>query len=138
MTKDGCVRLTDKNFREEVLESNIPVFVDFWGSWCPPCKMIEPVIDELAQDLDSKVKVGKLNVDQNPGIRSMFAISAAPTFIVFKYGKAMGRAIGSMSKRQLLEMIETSLAKIEEKPEIVAVSSPKSSALRTDDVPEKV
>lgn len=121
-----------------MLESKIPVFVDFWGSWCPPCKMIEPVIDELAEQLRGTVKVGKLNVDQNPRIRSMFTISAAPTFIVFKYGKVRGRSIGSMSKRQLLEMIETSLAKTEEKQEIVAISSPKSSAPRMDDVPETV
>ncbi len=138
MAKSSCVRLTDKNFKEEVLESEMPVFVDFWGSWCPPCKMIEPVIDELAEQLRSTVKVGKLNIDQNPKIRSMFTISAAPTFIVFQYGKVTSRAIGAMSKRQLLEMIETALTKTEEKPEIVAINSPRSSVSKTDDVLEKV
>jgi len=132
-----CLRLTDKNFKEEVLESKMPVFVDFWGSWCPPCKMIEPLINDLAQDLDGKVTVGKLNVDQNPRTRSMFEISAAPTFIVFKDGKVISRAIGAKSKNQLLEMIETALISTKEKVEIVTIDSPKRRILKTEDVFKK-
>ncbi len=138
MTTSSCIRLTDKNFKEEVLESKIPVFVDFWGSWCPPCKMIEPIIDELAEQLRGTVKVGKLSVDQNPKIRSMFTISAAPTFMVFKYGKVMCRSIGSMSKKQLLEMIETALAEVKEKQEIAAVNNTQGSTPKADNIFEKV
>lgn len=121
MAKSNCIRLTDKNFKEKVLKTNMPVLVDFWGSWCPPCKMIEPVIDELAEQLRGTVKVGKLNVDQNPKTRSMFKISASPTFIVFQYGKVMGRAIGSMSKKQLLQIIETALLSLKQRQPIEAV-----------------
>jgi len=105
-----CLRFTDKNFRQEVLDSELPAFVDFWGSWCPPCKMVEPVIDELAEHLDKTVKVGKLNIDQNPTTRSMFNISAAPTFILFKDGRILCRIIGACAKKQLLEIIEAKLA----------------------------
>lgn len=104
-----CLRFTDKNFKEEVLDSELPVFVDFWGSWCPPCKMVEPVMDELAKHFDGKIKVGKLNVDQNPATRSMFNIAGAPTFILFKDSKVLERIVGARSKKQLLELIETSL-----------------------------
>ncbi len=98
-------RFTDANFKEEVLDCKIPVLVDFWGSWCPPCKMVEPVIDELAVELDGKIKVGKINVDQNRKVGAMFDISGVPTFILFKEGKTLGREIGARSKQQLLEMI---------------------------------
>ena len=104
-----CLKLTDKNFQQEVLDSELPVFVDFWGSWCPPCKMIEPLIAQLAEELVGEVKVCKLNIDQNPSIRSLYSISAAPTFIVFDKGEVVSRAIGSKSKKQLLNMIETAI-----------------------------
>ena len=105
-----CLQLTDKNFQQEVLDSELPVFVDFWGSWCPPCKMIEPLIAQLAEELVGQVKVCKLNIDQNPAIRSLYSISAAPTFIVFDKGEVVSRAIGSKSKKQLLDMIETAIS----------------------------
>lgn len=104
-----CLRFTDKNFKQEVLDDELPVFVEFWGSWCPPCQMVEPIMDELAELLDGKVKVGKLNVDQNPATRSMFNISAAPTFIIFKDGQVLERVIGARGKKQLLELIKTAL-----------------------------
>ncbi len=109
MSECECLRFTDKNFRQEVLECDLPVFVDFWGSWCPPCKMVEPIMDELAKHFDGKVIVGKLNVDQNQATRSMLKISGAPTFILFKNGKALARIIGARSKKQLLDFIETAL-----------------------------
>ena len=115
-----CLRLTDKNFEKEVIESTLPVFVDFWGSWCPPCKMIEPIMDQLAQEFNGIVKVGKLNVDQNPEVRSMFNIAAAPTFILFKEGKILQRVIGSRSKKQLKQIIQTAL--VSEKPRRPLVS----------------
>ncbi|MDD5454373.1 MAG: thioredoxin [Candidatus Ratteibacteria bacterium] len=104
MSKD--IKFTDANFEKEVLQSNIPVFVDFWASWCPPCKMIEPVIEELAEELDGKIKVGKLNIDQNPKTSAMFQIAGAPTLMLLKEGKILMREVGARSKQQLLEMIK--------------------------------
>ena len=109
MSECECLRFTDKNFEQEVLECDLPVFIDFWGSWCPPCKMVEPIMDELAKHFDGKIKVGKLNIDQNPETRSMFNIGGAPTFILFKNGQALERIVGARSKKQLLELIETAL-----------------------------
>lgn len=104
-----CLKFTDKNFKQEVLDSESPVFVDFWGSWCPPCKMVEPVMDELAKQFDGKIKVGKLNVDQNPATRSDFNIGGAPTFILFKGGEVLTRIVGARSKKQLLASIDAAL-----------------------------
>ena len=100
------LRFTDKNFRQQVLDSEIPVFVDFWGSWCPPCKMVEPVIVELAEEFEGKIKVGKLNVDQNPATRAMYEIAGVPTFMLFKNGEVLFRVVGVRGKKQLVELIE--------------------------------
>jgi thioredoxin 1 len=102
--KRGLV-FTDADFEEQVLLSGIPVLVEFWGSWCTACKMVEPVIDELAGELAGVVRVGKLNVDQNPRVRSLCDIAGVPTFIFFKDGAAVRRLVGARSKRQLLAMI---------------------------------
>lgn len=104
-----CLRFTDKNFQQEVLDSKVPVFVDFWGSWCPPCKMMEPIIDQLAKHFEGVIKVGKLNIDQNPAIRSKFNVSAAPTLALFKDAQILQRLVGARGKKQLVEMIETAL-----------------------------
>ena len=103
------VLLRDDNFKKEVFESEVPVLVDFWSSWCTPCKMAEPVIDELATDLDGKIKVGKINVDQNSQIAGQLGIAGVPTFILFKEGKALQREVGARSKQQLLRLIEERL-----------------------------
>jgi len=123
-----CLRFTDKNFKEEVLDSESPVFVDFWGSWCPPCKMVEPVMDELAEHFDGKIKVGKLNVDQNPATRSKLDIGGAPTFILFKDGQVLVRIVGARSKKQLLELIETAL---ESRPSTASKGSKSQEAERS-------
>ncbi len=102
----SALRFTDANFENEVINSSLPVLVDFWGSWCPPCKMVEPVIEEISKELWGKVKVGKLNVDQNPRTGSAFQITGVPTFILFKDGKEIRREVGARSKQQLLQMIE--------------------------------
>ena len=109
MSASECLRFTDKNFKDEVIESELPVLVDFWASWCPPCKMVEPVMDELAGRLKGKVKVGKLNVDQNQQTGATFTIAGAPTFILFKDGQILERVIGARSEAQLLELIEAAL-----------------------------
>ena len=98
--------LRDKSFKKEVLESKIPVLVDFWASWCPPCKMVEPIIKELAQKLDNIVKVAKINVDQNPISTSNCKIMGVPIFIIFINGKEVVRRVGAQSKGHLLDMFE--------------------------------
>ena len=92
------IRLTDANFEDEVLRSDVPVLVDFWASWCPPCKMVEPVIAELAEEYAGKVKVGKLHVDQNPKTASRYRIMGVPTFMVFNSGKVVQQRVGAQSK----------------------------------------
>ncbi len=99
------LRLTDANFEQEVLEADTPVLVDFWASWCPPCKMVEPVIAELATEYDGRLKVGKLNVDQNPRAAARHNIMGVPTFIVFSAGEAGERRTGAQSKAQLQDML---------------------------------
>lgn len=128
-----CLIFTDENFRQEVFGGSLPVFVDFWGSWCPPCKMMEPVMEELAKEFAGKVKVGKLNMDQNPATRSGFGITAAPTFILFKDGKILKRAIGSQSRKQLVRMITKSLGPVEaEQPVRTLTSTPPEKQQRAD------
>ncbi|MFC1599186.1 thioredoxin [Candidatus Omnitrophota bacterium] len=100
------MRLTVSNFKEQVLESTIPVLVDFWSSWCPPCKMVEPIVEELASELEGRIKVGKINVDQNPKTSAEFNIAGVPTFALFKEAKLVKRETGARSKKQLLTMIE--------------------------------
>ena len=105
----GIVYLTDSNFKKEVLESDLPVLVDFWASWCGPCKMIAPVIDELAKEFDLKIKVGKVNVDDNPGISGQFGIMSIPTLMFFKKGKVMEQAVGALNKADLKKKIEANI-----------------------------
>jgi thioredoxin 1 len=97
---------TDANFKEEVLGSSEPVFVDFWAPWCGPCRMMGPVVDNLAHELDGKgVKIGKVNVDDNPEVAQQFGIMSIPTFIVFKDGKIVVQNAGGQTIDQLKEMI---------------------------------
>jgi len=93
------LKLAHDNFEAEALKSDIPVLVQFWSSWCPPCKMMDPIIEELSGELDGKVKIAKINVDQNPKIREQFGVGGVPTIIVFKDGAAVKREIGSRSKK---------------------------------------
>jgi thioredoxin 1 len=105
----AVIRLTDANFEREALQSEVPVLVDFWASWCPPCKMVEPVIKVLAQAHDGRVKVGKLHVDRNPRTRERYQILGVPTFIVFRDGEAAGRRTGAQSQKQLEGLLRESL-----------------------------
>ena len=108
MKKD--LRITDSNFEEEVINSPTPVLVDFWASWCIPSQMMMPVIDRLSEEYeDKKVKIKKLNVDQNPTMRDKYKILGCPTFILFKDGKELTRKIGAQSDNQLKEFINSFL-----------------------------
>ncbi|MFX1518383.1 MAG: thioredoxin [Promethearchaeota archaeon] len=100
------MEFTAKNFDKEVLKSAIPVLVDFWASWCPPCKVVEPILEELAQEYLGKVKIGKLNVDRNPGLGAKYDITGVPTFIIFKDGRIKDRAMAAKSKSELKNLIE--------------------------------
>ena len=99
----------DETFETEVMGSDIPVFVDFYADWCGPCKMMIPVVEELAKELEGRVKVGKLNVDENPNTASKFRVMSIPTFILIKDGEMKMNVMGAMSIQELLEKIESAL-----------------------------
>lgn len=98
--------LTDQNFDTEVLQSGLPVLVDFWAEWCPPCKLAEPVIEELAKEYEGRAKVGKLNVDENPQMSQKYSVMSIPTVIIFKGGEEVKREIGFSGKEQYKKLID--------------------------------
>ncbi len=100
------LELTNKSFQEEVLKAKEPVLVDFWAPWCGPCRMAGPVIDELAQEYEGKVKVGKLNVDENPKTAEKYGVMSIPTVIIFKEGKEAKRQIGFPGKAGYEQLIK--------------------------------
>jgi thioredoxin 1 len=99
------VSVTDQNFQTEVLESAEPVIVDFWAEWCGPCKMMLPIVDEASESLKGKVKVVKINIDENPNVPTQYGIRGIPTFIVFKNGEAVETKVGGMSKTQFSDWV---------------------------------
>lgn len=105
----SILHFTDSNFKKEVLESDLPVLVDFWAAWCGPCKMISPILEELAKDYENKIKIGKINVDENPKITTQYGIMSIPTLIFFKNGKVMKQSAGILSRSELKKKIEDCL-----------------------------
>ena len=103
---DKIVHVSDSTFDEEVLNSDIPVLVDFWAEWCGPCKMIAPVLEELAVEYDGKLKICKVDVDANADLPPKFGIRGIPTLIVFKGGNAEATKVGALSKTQRTEFIQ--------------------------------
>jgi thioredoxin 1 len=103
------VEITDSNF-EEIINSEKPVLVDFWAEWCGPCKMIGPVVEELANEFDGKAIIGKVDVDTNPGVSAKFGIRSIPTLLVFKGGEIVDKQVGAVPKSVLSGKIEAQLA----------------------------
>jgi thioredoxin 1 len=99
MSSPNIVTLTAENFDQEVLKSGTPVLVDFWAEWCGPCKMVAPILDELAAEYDGKVKIGKVNIDDHQSLASEYGIRAIPTLLLFKAGQVADQIVGLRSKR---------------------------------------
>ncbi len=102
----SVVHVTESNFEEEVVNSDVPVLVDFWAEWCGPCKMIAPILDEIAKEYGEKLKICKIDVDSNPEIAPKFGIRGIPTLIMFKDGNAESTKVGAVSKSQLVEFVD--------------------------------
>ena len=106
---DQIVHVSDATFDAEVLKSDIPVLVDFWAEWCGPCKMIAPILTEIATEYHGKVKVAKLNIDENPQTPPKYGIRGIPTLMLFKDGNVEATKVGALSKSQLTAFIDTNL-----------------------------
>ena len=100
------VVVTEENFENEVLSSEIPVLVDFWASWCGPCRMLAPIIEQIAEEYEGKVKVGKVNVDEQETLAVRFSIASIPTLILFKDGEAAAQSVGFCRKEDIEKMLE--------------------------------
>jgi thioredoxin 1 len=105
----SLAHFSDSNFKEEVLGSEQPVLVDFWAEWCAPCKMIAPIVEELAVEYKGRLKVGKVDVDQNPKTATAYGIMSIPTLIFFKKGKVMDQVVGVLNKSGLKHKIEENI-----------------------------
>lgn len=100
----SVITITNSNFNEEVLKSEKPVLLDFWASWCGPCRMVSPMLDEIAEE-NAEIKVGKINVDEQPELAEAFQVMSIPTLVVMKNGQAVNRAMGARPKNQILAML---------------------------------
>jgi thioredoxin 1 len=107
--ESSLIHVNDKNFASEVLSSTLPVLVDFWATWCGPCRSISPIVEELAKEFTGKVKVTKLNVDESPATPTQYGVRGIPTLILFKGGKILDQIVGAVPKARLKSMIEKAL-----------------------------
>ncbi len=106
MASQNVVTVTDANFEDEVVKSSVPVLVDFWAPWCGPCKMIAPILDEIASERNGTVKVAKINVDDSQGLAAKFGIQSIPTLMLFKNGAKVEQMVGARGKRDLLDKLD--------------------------------
>lgn len=106
---ERIVHVTDDSFEQEVLQSSNPVLVDYWADWCGPCKMIAPVLDEIADEYEGKIRIAKLNIDENPNTPPRYGIRGIPTLMLFKDGEVEATKVGAVSKSQLTAFIDSNL-----------------------------
>ena len=112
MAGQNTLTFTDASFDQDVLNSDVPVLVDFWAEWCGPCRMMTPTIDALATDYAGKVKIGKLNVDENGGVAMRYQVRGIPTLLLFKGGKIVEQKVGAAPKTDVQRMLEAHLATV--------------------------
>lgn len=105
MANEKVLALTNDNFKNDILEAAGPALVDFWAPWCSPCRMIAPVVDEIALEFDGQIKVGKVNVDENREIAIEYGVMSIPTLVIFKGGQPVDRVVGFKSKNELKELL---------------------------------
>lgn len=101
----SVIHLTTENFNEEVIQAKVPVLVDFWATWCGPCKMMTPVMDEIASEVGEKAKICKVNIDEQPDLATQYGVMSIPTFIVIKEGKETARTVGAQAKEAILKLL---------------------------------
>ena len=106
---DAILTLTDEEFENQVINSKKPILVDYWAEWCGPCKMIAPILEEVADEMSDKVLIGKLNVDENSQTPPKYGIRGIPTLMLFKDGNAVGTQVGAVSKADLIKFIEDNI-----------------------------
>ena len=106
---DSIVYLTDASFEEEVLKADLPVLVDYWAEWCGPCKMIAPILDEISGDYNGRVKIAKLNIDENADTPPKYGIRGIPTLMIFKDGNVEATKVGALSKSQLIAFLDANI-----------------------------
>jgi len=110
MAAENIVTATETNFHDEVLHSSTPVLVDFWAEWCGPCKMLAPLLDELATEYNGKVKIAKVNIDDHQNLAAQYKVSAIPTLLIFKNGQVTEQMVGAKSKRDLKASLDRAAA----------------------------
>ncbi|MCZ6791619.1 MAG: thioredoxin [Candidatus Dadabacteria bacterium] len=110
MASDSIIELSDSTFETEVVKSDLPVLVDFWAPWCGPCRAIAPIVEEISSSYEGKIKVGRMNVDENQSTTMKFGIRSIPTIIMFKGGEAVDQIIGAVPKGEIERVVDKSLA----------------------------
>ena len=103
---DHILEITSDNFDEKVINSSVPVLIDFWAEWCGPCKMIAPIVEKISNDYEGKIKVGKVDVDSNPTVSSTFGIRSIPTLLIFKSGKPVEQIVGAVSENVIISKLD--------------------------------
>lgn len=109
MASDKVLEITDAQFEADVLKSATPILVDFWATWCAPCKAIAPVLDQLAEEYEGKIKIGKVNVDENPATPGQYGVRGIPTMILFKDGEIVDQLVGAVPKNQVESLLQKAL-----------------------------